>query len=483
MATNSASKRRAGAYRVGAARARAADVHLSRAPESRTLLHGMDCGSPIVVAPAPYIAAAREPGWGAYLDGFLARNREALRALSLEPRIVSGRDGIRLELQPGLRAGAIPLRSAVTGLVAGGIVVNPRFGWPGVGQVLSATGWGSGPEFLSLPLVPGSGREVPAWVLAGPVLRRLKELLANLRPGYVERNEVRSHPRGQIQWQTYLTRQLPSGRWHHLPCRFSEIDTDSRLRQAVRWTLERLHFDLGAVGGGDQIALSLIGQIILLLEQVIDVPARRPLRGELERDMGGGSMTSLALLEGLRAMSWIVDERGLGGGRTSDGLAWTLPLEQLWERYVESLLRAEAGRTGGRVRVGRSGETVVPLAWDDPSHRALGHLVPDFVVHRPDGIEIVDAKYKSHFADLDANRWSALAEETQASMRADLHQVLAYAATAGSSDKIRATLSYPVRRNLYEDLEQRDRAETKALISVGSRQITLSMKAVPFGLA
>jgi hypothetical protein len=483
MATNSASKRRAGAYRVGAARARAADVHLSRAPESRTLLHGMDCGSPIVVAPAPYIAAAREPGWGAYLDGFLARNREALRALSLEPRIVSGRDGIRLELQPGLRAGAIPLRSAVTGLVAGGIVVNPRFGWPGVGQVLSATGWGSGPEFLSLPLVPGSGREVPAWVLAGPVLRRLKELLANLRPGYVERNEVRSHPRGQIQWQTYLTRQLPSGRWHHLPCRFSEIDTDSRLRQAVRWTLERLHFDLGAVGGGDQIALSLIGQIILLLEQVIDVPARRPLRGELERDMGGGSMTSLALLEGLRAMSWIVDERGLGGGRTSDGLAWTLPLEQLWERYVESLLRAEAGRTGGRVRVGRSGETVVPLAWDDPSHRALGHLVPDFVVHRPDGIEIVDAKYKSHFADLDANRWSALAEETQASMRADLHQVLAYAATAGSSDKIRATLIYPVRRNLYEDLEQRDRAETKALISVGSRQITLSMKAVPFGLA
>lgn len=483
MATTSATKRRAGAYRVSSARTRAADVHLSRAPESHTLLHGVDCGSPIIVDPAPYIAAGREPGWGPYLDGFLARNRIALRALSLEPRIVSGRDGIRLELQPGLRAGAIPLRSAVTGQVAGGVVINPRFGWPGVGQVLSATGWGSGPEFLSLPLVPGSGREVPPWVLAGPVLRRLKELLAHLRPGYVERNEVRSHPRGQIQWQTYLTRQLPSGRWHHLPCRFSELDTDSRLRQAVRWTLERLHCDLGAAGGGDPIALSLIGQIILLLELVIDVPARRPLRAELERDMGGGSMTSLALLEGLRAMGWIVDERGLGGGRTSDGLAWTLPLEQLWERYVESLLRVEAGLTGGQVRVGRSGETVVPLAWDDPSHRALGHLVPDFVVHRPDGIEIVDAKYKSHFADLDANRWSALAEETQASMRADLHQVLAYAATAGSAEKIRATLIYPVRRSLYEDLEQTDRAETKALIPLGSREITLRIRAVPFGIA
>ena len=481
MAVPRATKRRTAGYRTRAVRARGADVHLGQTPESRVLLHGVDCGAPVVIDPAPYIAAVREPGWGVYLDAFLSRNRAALNALNLESRIVSGRDGVRLELQPGLRAGAIPLRSAVTGQVAGGIVISPRFGWTGVGQVLSATGWGSGPEFLSLPLVPGSGREVPPWVLAGPVLRRIKDLLENLRPGYIERDEVRNHPRGQIQWHTYLHRQMPTGRWHHLPCRFSELDTDSKLRQAVRWTLERLHTDLGSVGGRDPVALSLIGQIVLLLEHVLDVPARRPLRGELEHNLGGDSMTSLALREGLRAIGWIVDERGLGGGRTSDGLAWAISLDQLWERYVESLVRGEAARTGGRVRVGRLGETVVPLAWNDPGHKALGHLVPDFVVHRHDGIEIVDAKYKSHFTDLDANRWSALAEETQASMRADLHQVLAYAATAGSADQIRATLIYPVRRGLYEDLQQYDRAETQAVIPVGHRQITLRMKAVAFG--
>lgn len=460
-----------------------ASVHLSAAPHSSTLLHGSDCGAPIVVDPAPYIAAAREPGWGAYLDGFMSRNRVALQALELMPRIVSGRDGIRLELHPGLRAGAIPLRSAVTGQVTGGVVINPRFGWPGVGQVLAATGWGSGPEFLSLPLVPGSGREVPPWVLAGPVLRRLADLLAHLRPGYRERQEVRNHPRGQIQWQTYLTRQLPAGRWHHLPCRFSELDTDSRLREAVRWTLERLRGDLGAAGGSDPVALSLIAQIVGLLEHVVDVPARRPQRRELEGDLGGSAMESIALREGLRAMGWIVDERGLGGGRTSDGLAWTLPLEQLWERYVERLVRREAGLTGGRVRVGRSGETTVPLAWSDSGHRALGHLVPDFVVHRPDGIEIIDAKYKSHFAELDATRWHGLAEDIQASMRADIHQVLAYAATSGSAEKIRATLIYPVRRDLFEELAQVGRTESQALIPVGSRQITLRMQAIAFGAA
>jgi McrBC 5-methylcytosine restriction system component len=462
-------------------RPRVPQVHLGAAPHSRSLLHASDCGEPVVVEPAPYIAAAREPGWGPYLDGFLSRNRAAIQALGIEARVVPGRDGVRLELQPGMRAGAIPLRSAVTGVVAGGVIVVPRFGWPGVGQVLATTGWGSGPEFLDQPLVPGSGREVPPWVLAGPVLCRLAGLLANLRPGYREHLEVRTHPRGQIQWQTYLTTQLPGGRWHQLPCRFSELDTDTRLRQAVRWTLERLRGDLGGTAGADPIGLLLIAQVVRLLEQVSDVPARRPDRRDLEVNTRLDPMQSVMLREGLRAMGWIVDERGLGGGRTSDGLAWTLPLEQLWERCVESTVRKEAALTGGQVRAGRSGETTVPLAWSDRRHRALGHLVPDFVVYRPDSIEIVDAKYKSHFAELDANSWHAFADDARDSMRADIHQVLAYAAACGSADTIGATLVYPVRRELLEELQARRRAVSEVLIPVGSRQIKLRIRALAFG--
>ena len=255
------------------------DVHVATIPQSSPLLRGVDNGAPIVVTPEPYIGRQRDPGWGAFLDSFLARNRLALQALNLEPRVVPGRDGVRLELQPGLRAGAIPLTSPLNGRVTGGVVISPRFGWSGVGRVLSATGWGSGPEFLNLPLVPGSGREVPPWVLAGPVLHRLTELLRNLRPGYRERCEVRTHPRGQIQWNSYLTNQFTTGRWHHVPCKYSELDTDSRLRQTIRWTLERLRIDLSASGGSDSIALSLISKIVSLLEQVFDVPSRRPREG------------------------------------------------------------------------------------------------------------------------------------------------------------------------------------------------------------
>lgn len=50
--------------------------------------------------------------------------------------------------------------------------------------MLSQTGWAAAPSFLEGALVPGSGREVPPWVLAGPVLARLAELLDALRRGY-----------------------------------------------------------------------------------------------------------------------------------------------------------------------------------------------------------------------------------------------------------------------------------------------------------
>ena len=50
-----------------------------------------------------------------------------------------------------------------------------------------------------------------------------------------------------------------------------------------------------------------------------------------------------------------------------------------------------------------------------------------------------------------------------------------------SAEKISATLIYPVRRELYDDLLQSHRTESQALIPVGSRQVTLRMQAIAFG--
>lgn len=464
-------------------RTRKSEAHLAAPPSSGYLLHAKDSGNPVIYDPIRGLGLSRGRGgddWGTHLDSFRLRNRSAFEKISITDRITSTRDGMRLELYPGLRIGAVPIISHLSNKISGGIIVEPRFGWSGVGKVLSATGWSAAPEFLSLPLVPGSGREIPPWVLAGPVVQRIAVLLQHLRPGYYEKTEVRTSPRGHIRWNSYIQTQITSGKWHLLPCQFTELETDSRLRQAIRWVLEHLRNSLKQVGTGDSISATLITQITLLLETLTDIAAKRPRSGELERS-GLGRFESKAVVEGLQAINWIVDERGLGGGQTYDGLAWMLQLDKLWERYVEGVIRKEAMMTGGRVKSGRLGETTVPLAWSDRRH-ALSHLVPDLVVHRADSIEIVDAKYKSHFADLNLSRWSELNEEVQDSVRADIHQILAYVATEGASKPIKATLMYPVYRSTYDELAEYKKEVVSANIQAGSQNITLQMRAIPFGL-
>jgi 5-methylcytosine-specific restriction endonuclease McrBC regulatory subunit McrC len=364
--------------------------------------------------------------------------------------------------------------------VKGGIVVQPRFGWSGIGRVLSETGWHASPEFLTLPMVPGSGREVPPWVLAGPVLARLRELLRSSRRGYREAEALLQAPRGRILWPRYCTESLVRGRWHHLPCRFPDLDTDPRLRRAIRWTLERLHHDLVRVGATDRTAVELAQLAIRLIELVSDVTPEMPRGAAFDAAFRRSALVDIVLQQGLQAMGWVAEERGLGGGRELDGLAWQLPLDRLWEHYVEGLVRREAAQTGGQVRAGRLGQTLIPLHWSDPVHRSLGHLMPDVVVQRARSVHVVDAKYKAHLAELDEVGWRKFIDEHRDSHRADLHQVLAYASLFDADD-IRATLVYPLRAETWEHLHDRDRDVSIADIYAGGRHVRLELRGVPFG--
>jgi 5-methylcytosine-specific restriction endonuclease McrBC regulatory subunit McrC len=139
-------------------------------------------------------------------------------------------------------------------------------------------------------------------------------------------------------------------------------------------------------------------------------------------------------------------------------------------------------RTGGVVRAGRLGETVTPLHWTDPSHRSLGHLVPDIAVTRGRGVWIVDAKYKSHFAEIDENGWRRMADDIRESHRADLHQALAYASLF-DADEITTTLAYPLRRSTWAALKTRGFDRSTADVYHGARHITLELWGLPFSAA
>lgn len=450
------------------------------APTQKPLYVGVDNGRPVRISPDPFAPKQREGGWGAYAESFLRVNGQAFQALDVEPLLRASDAGVDVFLKPGGRAGAVPLRSAQHEQVIGGLVVKPRFGWAGVGRVLSETGWAAAPELIDMPLVPGSGREVPPWVIAGPVLRRLADLLASLKRGYVDAEEVLTRPRGRILWNRYRAESLARGRWHELPCRFPNLTADPNLRRYVKWTLERILRALLEGADEDPMARHLVGEAKRLLLITADVVAASPTRQRLDELARHGGLAGPLLARGIEAIGWIFDERGLGGGRELDGLAWHLQLDRAWEAYVEAITRSEAALTGGTVRVGRLGQTVFPLHWTNPIHRTLGHLVPDIVVQKGTFIHVIDAKYKAHLAELDEHGWRSFADVTRQSHRADLHQVLAYAALF-EADHIRATLMYPLRRTTFHALAARGQDRSIAELGYGGRRAELELRGLPFG--
>lgn len=449
------------------------------APDQKPLIRATDHGRGVTLDPKVFAPGQRGGGWGAFAESFLRLNEKLLDQLGVAAQVLTSESGVRLSLVPGSRAGAIPLRSAHTGHVSAGFLVEPRFGWAGVGRVLTQTGWQTHPDFLAGPLVPGSGREVPPWVLAGPVLTRLAGLLSSLRRGYRIEEQALAHPRGRIVWTRYLRESMVRGKWEQLPCRFPDLANDPKLRRMIRWGVERIRQSLLLASGGDAIARYLIAAADDLLYQLRDVVPLMPAHDQLTH-LGGTRLTDVFLRDGLQALGWIVDERGLGGGREMDGLAWSMRLDELWESYVEAVVRREVAATGGSVRIGRKRETVFPLDWSDPSHRSMGQLVPDIVVFRGHSVHIVDAKYKAHLAELDQHGWYRFTTDAREAHRADIHQVLAYASLY-AADEVKATLVYPLRQSTYEALRARGRDISVANLLHGARQVRLELRGMPFG--
>ena len=163
-----------------------------------------------------------------------------------------------------------------------------------------------------------------------------------------------------------------------------------------------------------------------------------------------------------------------------DGLAWALSLETLWESYVEAVVRREARLTGGEVRVGRLGETLVPITWQDPVRRSLSHLVPDIVVRRGRAVYVIDAKYKAHLADLDEVGWRRFTEKEKAAHRADFHQVLAYAGLY-DAEEIIAVLVYPVQQWLWASMTSGSRSVICGEFVRGERRTQVRLVGLPFG--
>ncbi len=410
-------------------------------------------------------------------DEFVLLNHSGFRELDLtvEPHYRSST--IELDIHAGTRIGAIPLISPTSGRHDYGLVVRPRFDWPGIGPILGATGWRVIPAPLSMPSLPHSERRVPPWVLSTIVLFRLKGLLDQLERRFEITADTRSSPRGTIDWDQYLRRQIARARFLDVPCCFPELQSDRDLRSAIRFALEKQLHSLES----QRIAGSFVRELIELcgglLDRVLDVPPRPPLPTTFQIWQRNTLVTDV-FRRGVEAIEWTVEERGLAGLSDLQGLPWAMAMEQFFEAWIETIMSQVVRRIGGIMRSGRKRETVVPLNWNPPYLGSQKSLIPDLVIDRDDTTVIVDAKYKEHWEEMQVRRWADLEEELRERHRADLLQVLAYS-TVARNPKVLVCLAYPCDEERWLSLRARNRLVHRASLLVTERRVDLVLVAFP----
>ncbi len=408
---------------------------------------------------------------------FLDQNAGLLQDFDVQGDVTYYGDSVRLTFETGRTTGALPLVSPTTGQVDYGLLIRPRFGWQGVGRALLHTGWRRTPDLLNLPPLPQSDRRVPPWVLASTVLRRLDHLLDNLTREFQTTEKDRRRPRGRIRWGRYIEGRIARGQFLDVPCRYSELQDDSFLRGAIKTTLRKQRRSLERERGAGTMVLRLIETCQRLLRKVQDAPSVSPDATALRRMRSHRPLQRKAFERGLEAIEWTVEERGLAGLGELSGLPWRLPMDAFFEAWVETVAERYCELQGGLLQTGREHETVVPLSWNPPYLGSQSSLRPDFVIERGEQTIILDAKYKSHWEELNVEDWSQTNQSLREQHRADLLQVLAYANLADVS-RVTTCLLYPCHQSTWESLAERGRLAHRAELGAGTRTVELVLAAV-----
>jgi hypothetical protein len=421
----------------------------------------------------PLVQAAR------LADQFITQNAPLFHLLDV--RVERDYDGadVLLHLNSGNAVGAVPLVSPLTAKSDFGLVVQPRFPWTGIGPMLAEMGWLITPTPLKLPLLKRSERRVPPWVLSFMVLARLKALLDRLERRFELATELRSAPKGTVDWTSYATHQLPRGGFLRVPCTFPDLRDDRQIKGAIRFAVEKQIRSLQTQHERGTFIHRLIALAETLWQRVRTVPTRRPGVHEVETWLRR-PLRSVPLAEGLQAIDWTVEDRGLAGNSELEGLPWTMPMDRFFEAWVETVMRDVARSACMTLKTGRSRETVAPLAWDPPYAGSQRSFVPDLVIESERMSLIVDAKYKRHWEELQHDSWHAQSAELREQHRADLLQVLAYANLAAAREVV-CCLVYPCSPRTWESLAARERLFHRAELPNRGRRVQVWLTAIPMG--
>lgn len=408
---------------------------------------------------------------------FIKQNKDVLSDFDVQ--VYHDFDGktVSLVLRSGQKIGAVPLISPTSGKHSIGLVIRPRFQWSGIGAMLAQMGWRVVPTLVKLPPLPGTEKHIPPWVLSSVILVRIQKLIKQLDRRFEIVNSLTHAPKGTINWTSYATEQIPNSHFLEIPCQYPDLRDNTTILGVLHYTLQRQLVSLASQVSHSSVVNSLIDFCNHLLSLVRNVPPRKPTSSFYLRCYGDRYRNEI-YRQGIQAIEWSVEDRGLAGISEIQGLPWVLPMDLFFEAWVETLSSQLVRKIGGTLKVGRRRETLVPIYWDKSMKSTQKYLLPDIIVEHDDVTLVVDAKYKRHWEEFQSSDWSDVDKEIQEQHREDMMQILAYSSLVATT-RVIACIVYPCQPSTYASMREHNRQAFHATIPIYNRQIEVLLTAVP----
>ncbi len=238
---------------------------------------------------------------------FINENRGILSSYDVEA--FSSFDGreVTISFKTGTKIGAIPLLSPTSGKVDFGFIIKPRFQWSGIGPMLSYMGWKVIPKPLKLPIIPGTERKIPSWVLSSIILLRIHNLLGKLDRNFQIKEDDLQAPKGHVNWQKYATQRIPNAKFLSVPCRFPSLENNNELLSAIHYTLRKQLAGLET----QRVAGIMVIKLLELCQEMISKVNKYKPRFPNSRTLKSWyqmPLKSHVFSNGLQAIEWTVDD-------------------------------------------------------------------------------------------------------------------------------------------------------------------------------
>jgi len=371
------------------------------------------------------------------LQDFIRLNSSLFNFLGVTPIVSGSYNDLEISFRTENYIGAIPLKSPITGKPFADLIVYPRYlneskdNVNDYVEIIYLLKNEIKPEFFeSSDLLTRKHVRPPLYYECVKFIDLFFLAIKNHWVKFDSKEEKFRFPKGMIDWNIYIKTEWDPFQKLDFPCRINWLNEFHDGIKELLYVLNLSEEIIYAHGTPIRIR-SQVRKKLVLINKVLSGYQPKEIKKIIIRN----SDPEIIRQTKLQANKILQSE-------TDTNKAWRVDFSNIFEKYIQYLFSQLAKKIGWTTRSNSRFENISrnTPAW------GLRYLEPDLIIFRKEKSIAVDAKYKSHFLNLESN-----SEYLKEEHRSDLHQITAYCAFQSSEHKL-GFLCYPATSINYKRL-------------------------------